>query len=137
MAQSHKVLAARPHLALAVLVAAIVACEAGDRWRVSLAWLLLEGAFGLAALSIAWIARERLRLLPLLGLTVALQLGFVLVHLWLGATADVDTLTVYRLHGNALLDGHYPDAEYPTGAVLLFALEALLGGGATKTSTRC
>ena len=73
MAQSHKVLAARPHLALAVAVAAIVACEAGYRWRVSLAWLLLEGAFGLAALAVAWITRERLRLMPLLGLTVALH----------------------------------------------------------------
>ena len=50
--------------------------------------------------------------------------------------ADVDTSEVYRDQGNALLDGDYPRSEYPTGAVLLFAFEALLGGGTTKTRTR-
>jgi hypothetical protein len=124
----------RPHFALAACVVGIVAAEAGYQWRTSIAWLFLEGAFGLAALVVAWRARERLRLLPLLGLALALQGGFVLIHLWLGATADVDTSIVYKNQGNALLDGDYPRSEYPTGAVLLFALEALLGGGATKTA---
>jgi hypothetical protein len=124
----------RPHVALALCVAGMLAAEAGYRWRTSVAWLFLEGAFGLAALAVAWLARERLRLAPLLVLTCALQAGFLLVHLWLGAIADVDTSQVYRVQGNALLDGRYPDSEYPTGAVLLFALEALLGGGPTKTA---
>ena len=123
----------RPHGALAACVLGMVAAEAGYRWHTSLLWLFLQGAFGLAALWVAWRARARLRLAPLLALTAALQAGFVVVHLWLGAIADVDTETVYRLHGEALLDGRYPDAEYPTGAVLLFAFEALVGGGETKT----
>jgi hypothetical protein len=112
----------------------MVAAEAGYRWRTSLLWLFLEGALGLAALAVAWRARERLRLAPVLGLTLALQAGFLLVHLWLGAIADVDTSQVYREQGNAFLDGDYPRSEYPTGAVLLFALEALVGGGPTKTA---
>jgi Glycosyltransferase family 87 len=124
----------RTHLALAACVAGMVAAEAGYRWRTSIAWLFLEGAFGLAALAVAWRGRERLRLAPLLGLTLALQGGFLLVHLWLGAIADVDTSEVYRFQGNALLDGNYPESEYPTGAVLLFGLEALVGGGPTKTA---
>lgn len=124
----------RVHLALAGCVLGMVAAEAGYRWRTSIAWLFLEGAFGLAALAVAWRGRDRLRLLPLLALALALQGGFLLVHLWLGATADVDTSVVYRTQGNALLDGDYPRSEYPTGAVLLFALEALLGGGPTKTA---
>lgn len=123
----------RTHLALAACVLGMVAAEAGYRWRTSLAWLFLQGAFGLAALVVAWRGRERLRLAPLLVLALALQGGFLLVHLWLGAIADVDTASVYRAQGNALLDGDYPESEYPTGAVLLFALEALLGGGETKT----
>jgi hypothetical protein len=36
--------------------------------------------------------------------------------------------------GNALLDGHYPDAQYPPGAVLLFTLDAWLGRGPTRVS---
>ncbi|MGH2997248.1 MAG: glycosyltransferase 87 family protein, partial [Gaiellaceae bacterium] len=65
--------------------------------------------------------------MPLLALALAFQAGLVAVHLWLGADADVDTSIVYRLRGEALLDGEYPRSEYPTGAVLLFALEALTG----------
>jgi hypothetical protein len=129
LVHSHKVL-----VALAICVAGMVGAEAGYQWRTSIAWLFLEGAFGLAALAVAWRGRARLRLVPLLGLALALQGGFLLVHLWLGATADVDTAVVYRTQGNALLDGDYPRSEYPTGAVLLFALEALLGGGPTKTA---
>lgn len=124
----------RPHLALAGCALGMVAAEAGYRWRTSLLWLFLEGAFGLAALAVAWLGRERLRLARLLLLALALQAGFLVVHLWLGAIADVDTARVYRFQGNALLDGNYPESEYPTGAVLLFALEALLGGGPTKTA---
>ena len=121
-----------PHVALAVGVAGVIGAEAGYRWRTSLVWLFLEGAIALAALLLAWRRSDELRLAPLLALTLALQLGFVVVHLTLGAVADVDTSEVYRDQGNALLDGDYPRSEYPTGAVLLFAFEALLGGGTTR-----
>ncbi|MGH3132072.1 MAG: hypothetical protein ACRDNX_14760, partial [Gaiellaceae bacterium] len=115
-------LSRNPHLALGLGVAGMLAAEAGYRARISVAWLLLEGAVGLAALLLAWRVRERLRLVPLLALALAFQAGLVAVHLWLGADADVDTSIVYRLRGEALLDGEYPRSEYPTGAVLLFAL---------------
>jgi uncharacterized membrane protein len=41
---------------------------------------------------------------------------------------------LYRVWGNSLLHGHYPDAQYPPAAVLLFAFDALLGGGPTRVS---
>jgi Glycosyltransferase family 87 len=121
-----------PHVALAVGVAGMLAAEAGYRWRTSLVWLFLEGAFALAALLLAWRRADELRLAPLLALTLALQAGFVVIHLTLGAVADVDTSQVFRDQGNALLDGDYPRSEYPTGAVLLFGFEALIGGGTTR-----
>ena len=124
----------RPHLVLLAGVAAVLAAEAGYQTWTSVAWLFLQGAVALTALLVAWGAQSRLRLPPVLGLALALQGGLVAVHLALGATADVDSETVYRLQGNALLDGDYPRSEYPTGAVLLFALEALLGGGETRVA---
>jgi hypothetical protein len=47
---------------------------------------------------------------------------------------DKDSSAVFRWQGNGLLRGDYPRSEYPVGAVLLFALEAWLGGGATRTA---
>ena len=42
----------------------------------------------------------------------------------------------YGIYGSELLDGRYPQAEYPAGAVLLFGLEALVGNGSALTSNR-
>lgn len=47
---------------------------------------------------------------------------------------DTDSRDLYRLQGESLLHGHYPRSEYPPGAVLLFALEAAVGNGATRGS---
>jgi uncharacterized membrane protein len=41
-------------------------------------------------------------------------------------------LVFYREQGHALLSGDYPRSEYPTGAVLLFALENWLGAGTNR-----
>jgi hypothetical protein len=126
--------AASPHLWLLAGVAGVVGAEACYQTWTSDAWLFVEGAVALAALVHAWRHQHQLRLLPVLALALLVQGGLVAVHLALGATADVDSSTVYARQGNALLDGEYPRSEYPAGAVLLFALEALLGGGETRTA---
>lgn len=102
--------------------------------RVGAVWILLRAAIGVSALFVAWRSRERLALAPLLGLTLAFQVAWLVLHLSLGVRADIDSAVVYPAHGNALLDGDYPRAEYPPGAVLLFGLDAWLGGGSTRTS---
>ena len=122
----------RPHLVLAVGAAAVVLAELGYRKATSDVWLLLEAAIAGLALLAAWRAQERLRLVPVVELAVAFQTALVVLHLALGTTGDVDTSQVFRLQGEALLDGDYPRSEYPVGAVLLFALEALVTGGDTR-----
>jgi hypothetical protein len=121
-----------PHFALLAGAAGVLAAEAGYQTWTSDLWLVLQGAVALAALLVAWRSQNRLRLTPVLALALSVQLGLFLVHQTIGVTADVDSTTVYRLQGNALLDGEYPRSEYPTGAVLLFGLEALVGGGETR-----
>jgi uncharacterized membrane protein len=66
-------------------------------------------------------------------MSCAFELAWIGLHLHLGVHS-VDSSVLYRRWGNALLDGHYPDAQYPPGAVLLFAFDALLGGGPTRTA---
>jgi hypothetical protein len=123
-----------PHLALLAGAAGVLAAEAGYQTWTSDLWLFLEGALALAALLVAWREQERLRLPTVLALALGFQVGLIAIHLAIGATADVDSSVVYRLQGEALLDGDYPRSEYPTGAVLLFALEALVGGGDTRVA---
>lgn len=121
-----------PHLALAAAAAALLAGE----WRqaeASLRWPLLAGAVGCAALAFAWRRRDNLRLVPLLCVALGFQLAWVLIHVHLGAPGDSDPL-IYHREGQALLDGSYPRAEYPPGAIGLFALETWIGGGATRTA---
>lgn len=124
----------RPHAALLAGVCGVLAAEAGYQTWTSDLWLFLEGAIALVAILVVWRGQDRLRLPPLLGLALAFQAGLVAIHLTLGATADVDSSIVFRLQGEALLDGDYPRSEYPTGAVLLFAFEALLSGGDTRVA---
>jgi Glycosyltransferase family 87 len=123
-----------PHLVLAGAAAAAVLAEAGYRTWTSDVWLVLEAGVVGAALLQAWRTQERLRLAPLLGVALAFQLAWVAVHLGLDVHADKDSSVVFRWQGNGLRRGDYPRSEYPVGAVLLFAFEAWLGGGTTRTA---
>jgi Glycosyltransferase family 87 len=121
-----------PHLFLLAAVAVAVALEAArgsGTLGTSETWPLLQAVVVGGGLVVAWRRQERLRLAPLLALALALELGFVVVHLALGVQSDFDSATVYPREGEALLHGRYPDTEYPPGAVLLFAFESLVAGG--------
>jgi hypothetical protein len=95
--------------------------------------MLLAAAVAGGAFVVVWRRQERLRLGPLLGIALAFQLSWIGVNLSLGVTS-FDSSELYRGWGNELLDGRYPESQYPPGAVLLFAFDAWLGGGATRTS---
>jgi hypothetical protein len=122
-----------PHLVLAVTAATVIACELATQEAETSAPMLLAAAIAFAAFILVWREQERLRLVPLLGVTLAFQLGWIAVHLAVGLES-FDSRILYSRWGNELLEGRYPEAQYPPGAVLLFALEAWLGGGATRTS---
>jgi len=121
-----------PNAVLAATAGAIVALEAAHRGFDSIAWLVLEGVVAGAGLLLAWFERDRLRLVPVLAIVVALQVALLGVHLAVDVVADKDSSVVFRWQGNGLNRGEYPRSEYPVGAVLLFGLEALLGGGTTR-----
>jgi glycosyl transferase family 87 len=123
-----------PHVVLGLTAALVLAVElVHQTWTADLP-VLVGAAIASAGLLYAWRVQDELRLVPLLALALGFHLGWVLLHLVVGAQADIDSSVVYRLQGNALLDGDYPSSEYPVGAVLLFAFEALIGGGATRTA---
>jgi glycosyl transferase family 87 len=123
-----------PNIALAAAAVAIVATEAAYRTWISDAWLLLEALVAAAALFHAWRRQDRLRLGPVLAVIGGLQLALFGVHVALDVVGDKDSSVVYRWQGNALRRGDYPRSEYPLGAVLLFGLEAWLGGGTTRNA---
>jgi len=123
-----------PNLALAAAAIAIVAIEAAYRTWISDAWLLLEAIVAAVALFHAWREQDRLRLGPVLAVIGGLQLALFGVHVALDVVGDKDSSVVYRWQGNGLLRGDYPRSEYPLGAVLLFGLEAWLGGGTTRNA---
>ena len=126
------------HRATAALAAAVVFIVCAEWARggttngASPAWLTLEAAAAGGALLVAWRYQDGLRLLPLLALTAGYGLAIVLVHEAVGIPGDTD-LRVYAEQGNQLLEGDYPRSEYPVGAVLLFALDALVGGDDVRT----
>jgi hypothetical protein len=130
-----------PHLVLACGAVGIVLAEYLFRTRGNPyglhterpAWLLVEPAVALAALAYAWRAQERLRLVPVLALALGFHLLWLAVHVHLGVPGDRDT-GVYHLEGRSLLNGHYPRAEYPPGAVVLFGLEEWLHPSAVHTA---
>jgi hypothetical protein len=122
-----------PHVALGGSVVVVLLAEYAAVKQGSAAWVLVEAAASFAAFFVAWRAQERLRLAPILVLSLAFQLGWIALHLHLGVSS-IDSAVLYRRWGNSLLHGHYPDAQYPPAAVLLFAFDALLGGGPTRTS---
>jgi hypothetical protein len=123
-----------PNLVLAATTATVVALEAAYQTWTSDAWLLLQALVAAIGLLLAWRRQEELRLGPVLAVALGLQLAFVAVHLGLDVTGDKDSSVVFRWQGNGLLHGNYPRSEYPAGAVLLFGLEAWLGGGTTRTA---
>jgi hypothetical protein len=118
----------------AAVVLALEALRGSEPVATSPLWPVLQAAVAAAALFVAWRRQEQLRLIPLLALALSFQLGWIAVHLVLGVPADYDSRVVYPPQGNALLDGNYPESQYPPGAVLLFALETLLGGGGARVS---
>jgi len=123
-----------PHVALGVTAALVLAVElVHQTWTADLP-VLLAAAIASTGLIYAWRVQDELRLVPLLALTLGFHLGWVLLHLAVGVQADLDSSVVYRSQGNALLHGDYPSSEYPVGAVLLFAFEAWVGGGPTRTA---
>ena len=121
-----------PHLALAIAAVLVVAAEAAYRTWMSDAWLFLEAALALVGLVYAWREQERLQPRLVLALTAGFALAWMTVHLAVDVTADRDSDTLFRWQGNALRRGDYPRSEYPVGAVLLFGVEAWIGGGATR-----
>lgn len=126
----------RPHVALAIAVLATLLLEGarGSATTPTFFWPTAEAVIAGAALSLAWRRQHELRLPAVLALGMALQLGWILVHVARGVAADYDSVHVFPREGNALLHGTYPQSEYPPGAVLLFALDAWLGDGGTRVS---
>jgi hypothetical protein len=122
-----------PHLVLACSAVVVLLAEYAAVERGSAAWILVGATGSLAAFLVAWRQQHRLRLAPLLFMSFAFELAWIGLHLHLGVDS-VDSSVLYRRWGNELLDGHYPNAQYPPGAVLLFALDAFLGGGPTRTA---
>ena len=123
-----------PHVLLAVASVLVLAAEAAYRTWISDAWLFLQAAVMLGALVYAWRDQERLRPRAILGLTAGFALAWMTLHLGVDVRADKDSSVVFRWQGNGLRRGDYPRSEYPVGAVLLFAFEAWIGGGATRAA---
>jgi Glycosyltransferase family 87 len=123
-----------PHVALAAGSLLALASEYAYREQGSTAWLLAGAAASALGLVVAWREQDRLRLVPVLVLAACVPLAWLLLHLGLDVMGDKDTSVVFRWQGNGLRRGDYPRSEYPVGAVLLFAGEAWLGGGATRTT---
>jgi hypothetical protein len=121
-----------PHVAVALGATGVIGAEIGYRKTTSVAWVLLALAAAGAALFIAWHRQYALRLAPVLMLALAIHAAYLGAHYALDVEGDIDSRLVFRWQGNAILDGYYPRSEYPAGGVLLFALEAWLGGGSTR-----
>jgi hypothetical protein len=120
----------RPTLVLGSAVAATLAFEYLRETVRILPGFPLQIGVTATALAIALKRSERLSLPSLLVLSAVLQAGWLLVRAHAALTSDEPT-TLYAPTGDTLLGGDYPGSEYPVGAVLLFGLEAALGGGQT------
>jgi hypothetical protein len=126
-----------PHAVLAAAALVTLALEllrGSAPTQTSVIWPVLQAGVAAAALVFAWRRQNALRLLPVAVLGVAFQLAWIGLHLALGVPSDFDSEHIYGPQGETLLHGTYPWSEYPAGAVLLFALEALLGGGQARVS---
>jgi hypothetical protein len=122
-----------PHAVLGATAVIVLACELGTQKTGSAAWMVLAAAVAFAAFVLAWREQDRLRLSGLVALSLGFQVAWIALHLGVGLES-FDSQVLYRRWGNELLQGEYPESQYPPGAVLLFALEAWLGGGATRIS---
>jgi len=121
-----------PHAVLLAAVAIVLALEGFRGTRTigtAPVWPVLQALVGTIALGFVWRRQELLRLRSLLTLALVLEIGWIVLHLALGVHSDFESANVYPREGNALLHGNYPDTEYPPGAILLFAFEALVSGG--------
>lgn len=121
-----------PHAVLLAAVAVVLTLEGfrGSRTiGTAPVWPVLQALVGAIALGFVWRRQELLRLRSLLALALVFEIGWIVLHLALGVHSDFESANVYPREGNALLHGHYPDTEYPPGAILLFAFEALVSGG--------
>jgi hypothetical protein len=118
------------HGALAAAVVAEVLFEVERQRSGSTLWVLDSAFIALAALVVAWWGQDYLRFVPVLALAVGFHLALLWANLRLGAQGDADVRDVYSVYGDELFRRHqYPQAEYPVGAVLLFAFEVWVGGG--------
>ena len=115
-------------LVSAVLVVVLEGFRGSASFGTAPSWPVLQALVSAVALCVVWRNQEQLRLWPLLGLVFAFQLSWIVLHLSLHVHSDYDSIKVYPREGEALLAGDYPSSEYPPGAVVLFALESLLGG---------
>jgi hypothetical protein len=134
--------ALHPHAALLISVVAAIATEplleagrdsstaAGAASAAAL--LVLRALISGACLFVAWEGQRRLRLDRVLACAALLGLGWIAVHELTEYAADKD-LQIYATTGSTLLDGSYPGSEYPTGAVVLFGVEVLVGGDYPRT----
>jgi hypothetical protein len=120
---------------LAIAAAAEVGLEAVRIETGSTVWLILAAAVACAALALVWRLQDGLRLLPVVAIAVSFHVAWLVVNELFGVSGDQDP-DAYAAYGEELLRGTYPESEYPTGAILLFALEALLGGGSAETPNR-
>jgi Glycosyltransferase family 87 len=122
-----------PHAILGAIASTALVAELAAQETGSSVWMMLAAAVAASGFVAVWRRQDELRLLPLLALTLAFHLAWIVLHLILDVTS-FDSTQLYRGWGNELLDGRYPESQYPPGAVLLFALDAWLGDGATRTS---
>jgi hypothetical protein len=122
-----------PHVVLAAAAAVVLACELATQKTGYAAWMVPAAAIAFAAFVVVWREQHRLRLAGLVAVSLAFQLGWISLHLALGLES-FDSDVLYPRWGNEFLAGRYPESQYPPGAVLLFAFEAWLGGGSTRTS---
>lgn len=126
-----------PHYVLAAAAALILATEwtrGSATGETGVVWPLIEAGLATVSLTVAYRQRGRLSLFPVIGLGLVFQLCWITIHLLLGVHGDPDPVVLYPHEGHALLSGHYPNSPYPPGAVVLFALETWIGGGAARTS---
>jgi hypothetical protein len=124
-----------PHAALAAAAALGVVFEALRIDTGDAHWLALAATGALVALLYAWRRQAELRFAPVVAIAAVYHLAVVAAHIGGGVTADQDP-TEYWIYGSELIDGRYPETEYPAGGVLLFGLEALLGDDSAVTPNR-
>src|SRR5919109_3574361 len=78
---------ASPHVTLAGVAGTATICEFAARKSGSSAWMMLAAGLAVVGFVKVWRTQEQLRLLPLLGLTLAFQLVWIVLHLALGVTS--------------------------------------------------